>query len=307
MLSQWSLLILLFVLCAAVHAGHAASLAPGDLVVGNLSGGQVLRVDATSGEVTVIASGGLLSRPIGVAVDGSGDLIVVDNGVNAVIRIDPDTGIQSLVSEAPVNPVGVAIHPDGSILVSDDDYSEPIRSPIKRIDPLTGASSQFASGSNLFAPGGIAVAQNGDVFVSSRSARHVVRIDAASGSQSIVATAISTFGIAVDPMGDLFAADFQSDTVFHIDSMSGTKGLIATIAGAPFGLALAADGHLFLADQRGRVLRVDPSNGDWTVFASIPGATAVAVVPVPVPEPATAVLLLVGLVVFKQRRVPLIR
>ena len=88
----------------------------------NFGIGQVVRVDARTGLQRVVSEGEYLVRPVGVTVDGNGELVVADpytmnpesSGVfdGAIIRINPETGVQELVSRGSgswVNPYGVSV------------------------------------------------------------------------------------------------------------------------------------------------------------------------------------------------------
>ena len=112
----------------------------GSLIVADENGdvagdGRVLRVAPTSGAVTPIASstvgsGAPLDDPIGVAVDPAGVIYVLDSqlsipdgetgldsGTGAVIRIDPATGVRTVLSpsrpgDSFVAPQGIAFEPN---------------------------------------------------------------------------------------------------------------------------------------------------------------------------------------------------
>src|SRR5207247_424178 len=78
----------------------------------NFGIGQVTHVDARTGVQRVVSQGGYLVRPVGIAVDETGQLIVADpytinpespdlssGGYDgAIIRIDPTTGEQTLIA-----------------------------------------------------------------------------------------------------------------------------------------------------------------------------------------------------------------
>jgi sugar lactone lactonase YvrE len=88
----------------------------------NFGVGQVIHVDARTGKQTVVAEGGYLMRPAGISVDSNGQLVVADPYTmnpdsetlfdGAVIRIDPATGNQALVSRgqgSSLNPCAVTV------------------------------------------------------------------------------------------------------------------------------------------------------------------------------------------------------
>jgi sugar lactone lactonase YvrE len=95
---------------------------------GNFGIGRIIHIDAQSGDQAVVAEGGNLVGPVGITVDDQGQLIVgdpytidpsgqsLDSGgyQGAIIRIDPLSGAQTLLTRGDggaVNPRGVAIVP----------------------------------------------------------------------------------------------------------------------------------------------------------------------------------------------------
>lgn len=129
---------------------------PGDLVLeadGNIlttEGGndQVLRIDPVTGNRTIVSSslaGSLVGTGIdfvnlgGITLDAEGGILVVDEGANAVIAVDPVTGNRSeisgpLVGTGPALVLTYSIDLDsaGTIYVADGTVG------LVRIDPLTG-------------------------------------------------------------------------------------------------------------------------------------------------------------------------
>jgi hypothetical protein len=113
------------VVCALVlaAAAPAAVAAPGDIYVADRDAGPggtgaVIRVDPATGAQQVVASGGGLEDPTGIAVDlfafpGHDTLLVADpaalGGAGAMFRVDPSTGVTQVVSSGDrfVDPTGV--------------------------------------------------------------------------------------------------------------------------------------------------------------------------------------------------------
>ena len=104
-------------------------------------------------KVTVFASGSLLSRPAGMALDLEGNVIVADSGRHAIRRISPRGTVTTIAGgrgqglrdgvgrEAQFSePKGVAVHPDGSIYVADSGNNR-----IRRIAP-DGSVTTVAGG-----------------------------------------------------------------------------------------------------------------------------------------------------------------
>src|SRR5262249_41910937 len=127
----------------------------GDIFVADALG-PIYRVEPNTGAQTLIASGGYLQRPQGIAVQGHNpyvnDVATPDMnfGVGRIIRIDLKTGQQTELSKG-VNlagPVGIAVEPNGDLIVGDPYTINPARqeadgSPafdgaIIRVDKNTG-------------------------------------------------------------------------------------------------------------------------------------------------------------------------
>jgi streptogramin lyase len=87
------------------------------------AGAGLVRINLNTKRQTVIAGIGgtsLLQQPTGIAVDGN-TAYVVDGGGHSVVAVDLATRTQTTVSDLLTTPVGIALVPDGSIMVSDPD------------------------------------------------------------------------------------------------------------------------------------------------------------------------------------------
>jgi sugar lactone lactonase YvrE len=100
-------------------------------LVSEYGAGRVVRIDLASGITRTVAGG--FDAPEGFALLENGDLVVADTGVGALIRVDPSTGARTILRrDLPIGypappgapeayiPTGVAVAPDGSVLVSSD-------------------------------------------------------------------------------------------------------------------------------------------------------------------------------------------
>lgn len=112
-------------------AAPAVSAAPGDIYVadrdaGPGASGAIIKVDPATGAQQVVASGGDLVDPTGIAVDlfnfpGHDTLLVADpealGGAGALFRVDPATGLVQVISSGDrfVDPTGVT----GFLVVAD--------------------------------------------------------------------------------------------------------------------------------------------------------------------------------------------
>ena len=264
----------------------------GDLVVTDLTGDQILRVDPAGdtnpGDAQeLISSGGLISSPRGAAVDRNGRVYVSDSTDGGrLLRIDPATGAQvSLgcvgsvllddvccqevaddgsgnffcVGGAPILR-GITIDSEGSLYVVNAALDQ-----IWRIDPVTG--EQFLvfdildippdpASPPLF-PAGLAIEPSGDLVVTETAlgdTRGVYRIDAVN-----TATPISTEGafvglreIAVNAAGEIFVTDSDAAMVFEVDGATQTEIAPTGQLDQPIGLSVESSGDLIVAEFGGK-------------------------------------------------------
>jgi hypothetical protein len=104
---------------------------------------------------TRIASGGLISGVIDIALEPSGT-ILLENQFDRIIRVDPANGMQTLLASGGdlVGLNGIKVDNDGSILVSAAPAPS-LPSKIIRIDPVTGAQTVVSAGGSLNFIGGL--------------------------------------------------------------------------------------------------------------------------------------------------------
>ncbi len=184
----------------------------------------ILRADPASGALVVVsgngAQGSLFVRPYDLAASPRGDaLYVADMGEfeaadGRVIRVDPATGMQSLVASGGrlVDPSGIAVAPDGTLYVLENvgASGDP---EVLRVNPSTGAQAVVTSGDELCYPFGIAIEPAGSLVVTDsgsvsggvdceNDAGAVVRVNAATGGQTIVSKRAEPWGLLIDkPFG----------------------------------------------------------------------------------------------------------
>jgi sugar lactone lactonase YvrE len=213
-----------------------------------------------------------LAGPTGVAVDAAGGILVVDHS-NRVRRIAYGTittvagsGVAGHVSEglalpedggpaidAQLNdPIGLAIDRDGNIFIADALYHR-----IRRVTPdgtITtiagdgipefGGDGGPATAAFLQYPTGVALDDDGNVFIADAGNHRIRRIDpdgtittvagigaagfAGDGGPATEAQLHKPTGVAVSRKGELFIADEYNHRIRRV----GTHGRISTVAGA---------------------------------------------------------------------------
>lgn len=297
----------------------AVVLESGDLIVtrtGTLTGGPsdgiVYHIDLTNGVTTIVSRGGLLFRPNRVEIDAGGDLLISSHLLGApdfivgpgILRIDPETGEQSIVSEGGLftRPEGFAIDANGDLFVADlgfeDDYeSQPER--IIRVDVETGEQTLITEGGQLLQPVDVVIDPSGDLLVADRDAPSrftpsgaIVRVDPETGAQSLVP--IAAGGSLLEPVALTFAANGMllvldsfgsaSASVLVVDPETGEQFPLSVggLLGGPRDFALEPTGNLLVLDgtSGGSLLRIGLFFQELLATRGIFGAAkGIAVVP----------------------------
>ena len=202
----------------------------------------------------------------GITFDNRGRVIFAEPGAHQVRRIDPETGMVTLV--------GTGVEGDGG-------------------------DGDLATSAELSRPQGVAVDGLGNLFIADTGNHRIRRVDALTGIISTVAGRDAGYSgdngaatlaqlreptdLVVDGFGNLFIADAGNHRVRYVDA--GTAA-ITTLAGStnpgfsgdgnpatmaqlrdPVGIALNSEGHLFIADSANhRIRRVDSGTGVITTI-----------------------------------------
>ena len=278
--SSLAALLLVLGMASSATPSSGVTLNPGDIVVTDIGGivrtDQIIKVDPATGAQTVITTGGLLGSPVGVAIDGSGQILVVNQrgaGPNAdvwIVGIDPTTGGQTALASGGLfqRGLGIALDSGGNIFACDSNAG------VIRVDPVSGSQSLLTS----LGCWGITFDPNGKLLVTQYSGG-LFRGDPGTGSFAPVTTSLPSgaFGVAADASGRIFVAIISTNAVVAVDPMTGaqspffgpsssyTAGLLAIDAG---GRILAADQFFQLEPRVAGVLAIDPVTGVATTLSS---------------------------------------
>jgi DNA-binding beta-propeller fold protein YncE len=308
--------IYFWTLVAVTLMTGTATAAPGDPFVvytanSFATGAVILRTDPATGALVEISRNGtqgtLFQRPYDLAVEPDGNLVVADLGMpnsrdGAVIRVDPLTGRQSLVSSGGefFDPAGIAVAPDGQIYVADNRAPDDDGAVI-RVDPRTGSQTLVTERSGepgrreLDLPFGIAIERDGNLVVSNRVSPdqiplvcpplgRVVRVDPASGYQHSVDSAGDMslpLGLAVGSGGGIVVANEceGGGGLILVDRLglgqlpitpNSSEDVLVTperVAFDPGGALLVSDFNVG-ADREGGIVRVDPATGAQSLVRS---------------------------------------
>jgi sugar lactone lactonase YvrE len=160
-----------------------------------------------------------------------GDILVADDGANAVISIDPASGSMEVVSSGGSlsEPSGISVNPtDGSIYVTDRSGGPAGEGALIRIDPLTGVQEVLSFGGNLAMPEDVVVRSFGLVgqIMVLDGISGLVQIDPETGGQTVVSSRTggglmrfsNTAGLRV---GRPIIVDSVSPSLYDIDTSTG--------------------------------------------------------------------------------------
>ncbi len=275
--------------------------------------GMVLRIDKPSGTRTLVSDnhspvgGPDFQSPTGITFDAAGSLLVAEsfeldiNGIEtpAVIRVNPYTGVRTLVSSnaAPVGgpdlkaPYGIAVEADGSILIADPVAFASGNGGLIRVNPVTGvrttlSRNQAPVGGQSFAnPTDVDVAANGDIYVLDSTG--VIRVDPVTGGRTLVSannhpnngpSFVHTSSMTLDTNGDILVSDWGSNDggrIIRVNPVTGVRTMVsentAPVGGTSFevlGDLVVVCGSILIADiGAGAVLSVNPVTGVRTTVS----------------------------------------
>lgn len=242
------------------------SLSTGDILITDGKG--VVRIDPATGVQSLYAAnasaGGILINPLGIVVDGVGNVYVTDTGIlpwdgnpahpgSAVVRISPN-GTQTVISQGNNfrAPFGIAIDGNGQLVVADA-----WRPGVIRVDPASGAQTVVFSGSPYANPDGIAVDTDGSLIVVDPNSSPgggpgaVFRQNPAGGAPSMIGPRFGADpqGVALKA-GLIYVMDPNTDTLWKVDPTTGSQTPFSSgnLFLSPAGVAVEAAGTFVVAD-----------------------------------------------------------
>ena len=253
--------------------------------------------------ITVMGDGSpkTLADPFGVAIAEDGTVYVSDAGDSNLIRkISPEGNVTVLAggnegfadgagARASFNtPSGLAIDADGNLYVADTGNNR-----IRKVTPegvvstiagdgTAGYADGPAAQAKLNGPIGVAVDQNGNVYVADTYNDRIRKIST-DGQVTTIASG-ETFntpcGIAVAADGALTVADTGNNQIRRIapDGNAWTLAINDTDLSRPVGLAITHDNFLYVTELgRSRVIQVTPESASYAIATQFNQPTGVAI------------------------------
>jgi len=248
-----------------------ASARKGDVYVGTEDG--VVRIDPKSGATALAVPFTDLEPASAHHLDfgRDGRLYVSDENNDSIYRVDVKTGEATVFSEDPdfANPFGLAIAPDGQIVVNDYQAENGI---LFGISP-SAAVSTISTAGILDRVDGVGVEPGGDVLLAPGGPAQLFRVDRSTGVQTLITNLDPSPGF---PEGVAVAADRSiyvgGATGIQRVTRSGDTEVIAE-GDPPFSLLFDLDiglgGELFAVDSTNNaVFRVNPKTGSVSTLSS---------------------------------------
>ncbi len=250
------------------------------------------------------------TNPTGVDTPG-GTVSFIDTSVG-LTTLGVATLFNGVATFIPATPLGIGVHTIVAVYSGDSTDLGSTSSSLGAISPITtvagdGALDTLGDGgpattAAIAGPGGVAVDPSGDLFIAD-TGNNRVRMVSPQGVITIVTANVNgPTGLAVDARGDLFIADTGDNRVLevYIDPATGAispASVIGVVAGTgtpgysgdggpataaalnrPTGVAVDAEGDLFIADNGNNAIReVSPSGVITTVQAGIASPSGIAV------------------------------
>ncbi len=258
---------------------------PGDplctttLLVSSGTNDRVLRYRFRGGapEVLVASGAGGLNGPSGLVCRPDGNVYVVSQQTNQVLRYDAMSGASGGVFVAAGSgglntPVDIAAGSDGNLYVASYSTDQVLR--------YSGMDGSFLdvfvpATAGLNGPTGLTFGPDGHLYVASRDGDKVLRFDGATGaSLGTFVTAASggldaPRGISFGPDGHLYVGEEVHDSVRRYDGATGAPLGVFVAAGAggldrANDVAFGPDGNLYVASYNSnRVLVFDGATGTF--------------------------------------------
>ena len=237
----------------------------------------------------VVALTLLVLIPVPARALTPGDLLVIDTWAHTVFEVDRVTGAAARVvrDAAFANPFDALVDTDGTLLVVDRGVSTDPNTTdgtLWRLDPVSGQTTTVFTGPPLVNPSGLALEASGNVIIVDPDAAvngshgHVFRLERAR-NDLVPLSGCRKFSnperVVIEGGGDLLVADADaanSGAILRLDAATG--GCVTLLNGAdgdisgltePFGIALAADGAIVVADEDADPLALGTNTG--AVFA----------------------------------------
>jgi len=201
--------------------------------------------------MTTLAGEGL-STPLGITVDGSGNVFIADSANNRIAKWSPaNQTLTTLVSTGLKSPSGVAVDVSGNLIIADAGNVS-----IKKWTASTQSLTTLVS-SGLSGILGVAVDPAGNVYIGD-AGNHVVKLWTAS-TQAVTTiiskTVLGPLALSLDASGNLYIADDLTQSIYKWTAATQTLTTLANGLNSPRGVAVDGSGNVYFADTNNSALK----------------------------------------------------
>ena len=230
-------------------------------------GASILFMPATESSLSLQTS----SSPYQIAVDGGGNILIVDSKNNQILKEAPLNGsyVESVVPTSTLNnPSAVAVDGGGNIYIADLGNDRVLKET-----PSGNSYSESQVNTAYVIPTGVAVDGSGNVYISDCNSNQVLVETLLAGSYGYSENAVQSSqlntpaGIAVDGSANLYIADTGNNRVLKetLSAGSYTESTVPTsVQNRLSGIAVDRLNNLYVVDSIGnRILKETTSAGGY--------------------------------------------
>ncbi len=224
--------------------------------------------------ITATTAPHVFEWPTSIAVERGGSLLVVENGLHRLLRVDAKGRIHQLalltkpyavLEPAPgriyvtdghsLDRLGAGGKPEVLATVEDDigpvassangDLVFTTQTRLYRLSPGGGKPERLAAATKLSGPHGIAVERDGSILVSDTGNGRILRITR--HGIAVFARLAAPMALAIAPDGTVFAVDHEARRIVRYDPGGRRLGFFGPQFGDPYALA-SVPGALYVVD-----------------------------------------------------------